>query len=643
MRAAARILLRLHVPLLVATAAVLALVAALGDSATIDEPGNIAAGLAAWHVGDFRLAPDHPPLARLLTSLPVFLLPHRWPGTDAPGWSDGNWFQFSRALFAQNDPQRLLVPARAMMVLLLVATCLAVWKITRVLFGATAAGLALALAAFDPGLLAHGHYVTTDLPMTLAALLVLGTCARLLRAVTPGRVAAAAAALASLFLVKLAAAVVVPALVVMAAAAVWRDVPIRVAFQPSLPGRDMATRAARAATVAALAAALALAAWAGLWAGYGFRYAAPSGPDAAGVVVYPRALYGPPYPKDADEGWALLLRDGRTGRLREGVGTALLHAARRHRALPEGYLLGWAMLGRQTQGRVGYLDGEIYTGGRLAYFPAAFLWKTPLPTLLLTALGLGLVGLGRVRVGDPVLAAGLGAFVGAYALASLAADLNIGHRHLLPVYPALFAVAGAAGAWATTRVRQLGIGLACAWLAASTLAGSPHFLGYFNEAAGGWREGYRRLADSNVDWGQDLLRLRDWTRGHPGEPVALLQSGHAPWPRGLEVLPLVAREPGERIAPLGPGVYVVSANELVGLFKPYQRAASWRDPHLLQAYEALWRGGRFDSQQAQESFDALRRARLVPRLAERPADDRIGTSLFVYRLSAPELDELTRP
>src|SRR5688572_102213 len=116
MRAVVRAVARLHVPLLVAAAGALALGAALGDSATIDEPGHLAAGLAAWHGGDFRLAPDHPPLARLWAALPVFLLPHEWPGTDAPGWSDGNWFQFSRALFAANDPARLLAPSRAMMV-----------------------------------------------------------------------------------------------------------------------------------------------------------------------------------------------------------------------------------------------------------------------------------------------------------------------------------------------------------------------------------------------------------------------------------------------------------------------------------------------------------------------------------------------
>jgi hypothetical protein len=382
---------------------------------------------------------------------------------------------------------------------------------------------------------------------------------------------------------------------------------------------------------------------AGIWAGYGFRYQALHGPDAARATMYPLALFGPPAPANMDEAWQLLLRDPRNGGARSGLVPGAVRVARRHRLLPEAYLFGLAALGRHQGGRVTYLDGAISVGGRAAYFPLAFLWKTPLPTLLLLAAGAAALAARRIPVGDLPLGVGLAAFSATYAGASLGAELNIGHRHLLPLYPAVFAVAGAGWAWAATRAGRAAVAaLACA-AAVSTGWSAPHFLAYFNEAAGGWRGGYRRLADSNVDWSQDLVRLRDWTRRHPGEPVALLQSGHAPWPRGLDVRPLLSREPGEPAAPMVPGVYAVSANELVGLFKPYQRAETWRDPRLRQAYDALWRGGRLESRQAQESFDALRRALLVSRLRARPADERVGASLFLYRLPAAEIDALTRP
>src|SRR5206468_11204129 len=38
----------------------------------------------------------------------------------------------------------------------------------------------------------------------------------------------------------------------------------------------------------------------------------------------------------------------------------------------------------------------------------------------------------------------------------------------------------------------------------------PHYLAYFNELAGGPRNGYKRLVDSNLDWGQDLKGLKRW-------------------------------------------------------------------------------------------------------------------------------------
>jgi 4-amino-4-deoxy-L-arabinose transferase-like glycosyltransferase len=638
----ARTLARLHVPLLLAASVALASWAAVGDSATIDEVGHLTAGLAVLRSADFRLSPDHPPLARVWAALPVHLARYAWPPADAPGWSDGNWFQFSRALFGLNDPARLLTPARAMVVVLLAATCLATWGMARALFGPGAAAVALLLAAFDPGLLAHGHYVTTDLPMTLAAALALWTVARLLDEVSATRMAAAAAALTALALVKLTAVLVVPSLVVMAALAALRSAPLRLRV-PGRAVRAVEPRGRRLLVVSAVALLLSLAVWAGMWAGYGFRYDIACGPDAAQAVAYPRAMLGPPYPSDMAGAWDLALRDPATGQPRGGLVSAALQVARDRRLLPEAYLFGWAMLRRHAQARVGYLGGELYTGGRASYFPLAFLWKTPLATLVLFALGLAALAWRRARVRAPLLGAGLLAFAAVYVAATLHVDLNVGHRHLLPLYPAVFAVGGASWTWARTRPLRVAVLALAAATALSTLASAPGFLGYFNEAAGGWRGGHRLLADSNVDWSQDLVRLRTWMDRRPGEPVALLQSGHAPWPRGLTALPLIAREPGEATAAFAPGVYAVSANELVGLFKPYQRAEAWRDPRLLAQYRALWAGARFDTPAAGQTFDALRRALLVSRLRQRPADQRVGTSLFLYRLSQADLDALTQP
>ena len=96
----------------------------------------------------------------------------------------------------------------------------------------------------------------------------------------------------------------------------------------------------------------------------------------------------------------------------------------------------------------------------------------------------------------------------AYFLLACFAKTQIGYRHILPVYPFLI-VAGACGAAVLCRTRWgsalcLGGSL---WLVASVGAAYPHYLAYFNEAAGGPAGGWRWLVDSNLDWGQDLKGL----------------------------------------------------------------------------------------------------------------------------------------
>lgn len=109
------------------------------------------------------------------------------------------------------------------------------------------------------------------------------------------------------------------------------------------------------------------------------------------------------------------------------------------------------------------------------------------------------------------------------------------------------------------------IGLA-AWAAASSLWYYPHSMSYFNELVGGPAHGARHLLDSNIDWGQDLLFLRDWLRKHPeAKPLKLaffgnfdprvvgIEFSNPPFAEGLE--------PGYRPPP---GWYAVSVNFVFG-------------------------------------------------------------------------------
>jgi hypothetical protein len=105
--------------------------------------------------------------------------------------------------------------------------------------------------------------------------------------------------------------------------------------------------------------------------------------------------------------------------------------------------------------------------------------------------------------------------VAVYLALTFTRGLQIGHRHLLPLLPfVLVAAAEAAAALvgsrrAAVRAAVLVLG---PWYALGSLRTHPHHLAYFNEIAGGPANGFRHLVDSNLDWGQDLKRLADWTR-----------------------------------------------------------------------------------------------------------------------------------
>jgi tetratricopeptide (TPR) repeat protein len=171
--------------------------------------------------------------------------------------------------------------------------------------------------------------------------------------------------------------------------------------------------------------------------------------------------------------------------------------------LPEPYLE--AFLGKLShggQGHFAYLMGDYSSDGWWYYFPVAILVKTPLPVLLLVA-----VGLARRPSRATVLFVLLP--IAVFLAAGIQGRVNIGLRHVLPIYPLLYLLAGvgAAALWRAGRLRPA-VGGLLLWLAAEALWIHPHHLSYFNQLAGGATGGHRFLIDSNYDWGQNDRFLR---------------------------------------------------------------------------------------------------------------------------------------
>jgi len=335
-----------------------------------------------------------------------------------------------------------------------------------------------------------------------------------------------------------------------------------------------------------------------------------------------------------------------------GLAGRALKAASDWHLLPDPYAFGFTFVLDMSQQRSAFLCGEWSMTGWPHFFPIAFLLKSPLAFLAACASALALaVGLRlRTTPAQPCPRwtndhAVLCAFALVYTLVSLSSHLNIGHRHLLPLYPLLFIGLGCLAAEALrrrSRVLATVASLLLAGQAAASLSAHPDYLAYFNEIAGGRDQGHRYLVDSSLDWGQDLPGLAEWLgrNAGPGEPVYLSYFGLSdPQQYGIRArrLPCVPQQPMQApLVRLEPGLYCVSASNLQQVFlipSAWTPALEIEYRHLAANEAMLADAPRLSR------LELLRFARLCAHLRLRGPDAVIGGSILVYRLQAPELDQ----
>jgi 4-amino-4-deoxy-L-arabinose transferase-like glycosyltransferase len=454
--------------------AALALHHVSGDAATADEPVHVAASVEIVRDGTGRWNPEHPPLAKALAGLALTGLPLR--AADDPLRSAAGPGRLARFLYAnETPPETVLRRARLPFVALLAALLLAVRAEARRRWGPWAGCAALAFAALEPNLNAHAGVVHTDLAVTLFVVLSLGPLARLVR---PGERSAApllglfwGLALLSKFSAPLLALATLPFLAV-------DTIPSR---------RDLPRLLGRVAAAAGIALVVAL-------VGFGWAYRNQSAEDRRALAVDRLEVKG---------------RSPAAARLALSAGDALP---------PAGNLLTGALsvaLQSEVGAGVNYFLGTVSREGSPWYFPVALAVKTPLGLLLGLAAALAAGGGRR-------FAAVAGASLLLFLVFSARTTYNIGVRHALFAYPLLAIAAGSAlagarssrepGSTAGGAAGRLPRGAALGGLLVLALEIAtvhPHELSFFNAGAGGLAGGRRLFADSNLDWGQDLLRLKE--------------------------------------------------------------------------------------------------------------------------------------
>ena len=468
-------------------------------------------------------------------------------------WAGHAIWRFARHwLYIWNDAGRLLFWGRFAIALVGAALVAAVFLWTRARFGAAPALVALFLAALSPDLLAHGQVVTTDMGAAATMFLAVVAFDAALQRTTPARVLVAGLATGAALATKLSALGLGPILLVLAVARIVDPRPLLLSgWKRSVAsgGRDdpVAGRAARAAVLAGVLLALVPLAVGVIWGAYGFRRS--FGADPALAATFP---------------WDSL-------RATHPLVQGSVQALRDHGLLPEPYLFGFLRFFQHSEARRAFLLGRLSATGFPHFFLVSFLVKTPLP--LLGLLLLAATGRGRDCARPGALAAAGIPFL-VYAALTQTRGLNIGHRHLLPLYPFAFVLAGAAGAWLPRRLGRAGaLGLLAllGWYAWGTLHVHPHELAYFNETVGGPANGWRVLVDSSLDWGQDLSRVEPWMRQHGIRHYKLSYFGSAsPKYHGItgEMLPGYSSPRVPRITrEVSPGdILAVSATNLQGVY-----------------------------------------------------------------------------
>ena len=187
-----------------------------------------------------------------------------------------------------------------------------------------------------------------------------------------------------------------------------------------------------------------------------------------------------------------------------------------------------------------FLLGRYNDRGWWYYFPVVFFFKTPLPFIAVAFAGVVMLAKRR----DSIALAPLLMFV-----PSMLITLNIGVRHILPIYPLLCIVAGAYVAQALSlrapaesRRHVVIVAILLAWFVAGTSLAHPDYLAWFNECAG--RHPERIAVDSNLDWGQDLLRVRQAMKKRGIDHLPLAYFGSIdPHRLGIAADDLPGREP----------------------------------------------------------------------------------------------------
>jgi len=518
---------------------------AWNDSAIYDETAHIPAAYSYLKFHELRLNPEHPPLIKDMAAFPLMFMGLNFD-TAQSFWTenpDGQWDAGHSFLYASgNDPDQIIFWSRIPIVILSLVFGLFIFFWARQLAGKLVGLFALALYAFDPNILGHNHFVTTDLGIAAFTAFAFYFFLKFVKDPKWKNVFLAGLFVGLLQLAKFSSIVAFP--IFALAAIVYPLVKInkeKVTSNWKFRLKGLGEYIGKGAIIFALSLVV-------VWMFYflNFFHTPPEKYLQIVNYVFPATDF-------------------------QMNNKILATLGKNYFAQPFGeYALGMLMVFKRVAGGNGvYYLGQVTSKAFMSYFPVVFLLKEPLASLIfmIFALLFSLSEIGRRAFKASLLGAKMAweklvhfvrtrivylsmfMFIVLYAYVSITGNLNIGFRHLFPILPFIYILTAKTVLDFARNVNNkkgdmlvnLSLVFLIVFLISSAVFSYPSYTSYFNELADGSKNGYHFVTDSNADWGQDLKRLKVFLDQHPeigrirvdyfggGDPTYYLGKKYTEW------------------------------------------------------------------------------------------------------------------
>jgi hypothetical protein len=482
---------------------VLATVSQKQESAIMDEVAHIPAGYSYLTQKDMRLNPEHPPLLKDLSAIPVlFMNDIKFPD-NLKSWTseiNSQWdFGFKFLYESGNNADKIVFWSRIPMLLLLMLLGLFIYRWTKELYGKLPALFAVFLFSFSPTFLAHGRYVTTDVGAAFAFFFASYFFIKYLKNQNRKNLFWAGITFGIAQLIKFSLILLVPYFGILIL--IWIYIKWR---ENKQFWKTFFYYISRFILIIII--------------GY--------------ILVYPVYLfhvYNYPQAKQISDTTFIASQFPV-----KPIGNLTIWMSKQPVLRPYAqYALGLFMVfQRATGGNTTYFLGDVTNEGWKSYFPIVYAIKEPLVLHILTIIALLVLAAGGTKLAwarafksfsgflkNHFTEIAMLIFLAIYWGASITSNLNIGVRHILPTFPFVYILVSGQIKKLFNQIHNkkrvlvacyFVLGALLAWYAFSSLSIYPYYLSYFNELTGGAKNGYIYVTDSNLDWGQDLKRLAKW-------------------------------------------------------------------------------------------------------------------------------------